>query len=140
MTPDTDLLDQPVTAFQWGEGHVHHRALNVMKAHTVYVNGEYLRRPIVTLRDLTTLTATELFATPNVGRKTLAAIITRLTELGLHLAVIRQREDAIGKETRARLFTVAENLQAALRNDRFPERTGPALLDAIREIQAILGE
>jgi hypothetical protein len=138
----TDLLDQPVKAFRWGEGSRHTRALTCMAGHRVFVNGEYLKRPILTLRDLTALTRADVKSMPNLGTVILYEIETRLTRLGLHLAKVPAREDEIGHHARARLMKVIENLHAAyngLANDRFPERTGSALLNAIAEIRSIAG-
>jgi hypothetical protein len=138
----TDLLDKPVTAFRWGEGRQHTRTLTCMAGYRVFVNGEYLKRPILTLRDLTAISRADVLSIQNLGRGTLWEIENRLTRLGLHLAKVPRRDDEIGRAARARLMKVAYELQAAyngLANNRFPERTGGALLNAIAEIRSIAG-
>lgn len=85
VAPDEAFLDCRLADVDFGKVYSG-RAHNCFKNHERYIgNGRYEPEPIITVRDLISLSPAEVLREPNLGRKTLKAIEGVLAAHGLTL-------------------------------------------------------
>jgi hypothetical protein len=77
---DFDFLDRRLDSLDFGKGYSV-RARNAFAAHAVYRD-----TPLVTVRDLVSVSKAELLREPNVGLKTIESVEVILAAHGLRLA------------------------------------------------------
>ena len=82
---DLEFLERRLEEIDFGKGHTT-RILNAAKNHVTYVgDGTWIPTPLVTVRDLISVSDAELIREPNVGRKTVNMVKAVLKEHGLKL-------------------------------------------------------
>jgi hypothetical protein len=84
---DFDFLDRRLDSLDFGKGYSV-RARNAFAAHTVFDTDsrEFKTIPLVTVRDLVSVSKAELLREPNVGLKTIESVEVILAAHGLRLA------------------------------------------------------